>query len=328
MHEHRRALILLVAVLVLAAGGFGIASYLEESQRKEDLSTSSADFGQLPTITWNGETWRQKAGVHSILVIGYDKSATDERVGYRDGGQSDFLMVLVVNDQDRTVRQLHIDRDTMARVWTIGLSGKEGGSRIMQICLAHAYGRTIEENDARTVRSVENFLPGLKIENTVSMGLDIVPNFNHLLGGVTVTIEDDLTSIDPAMVKGATLKLTDEQAYWFTRVRMTVGDGKNTSRMARQRAFIQAASQLMLQRIQSDGSFAATLVNSVDDITHCTMSKGRLISEMNRAATYKLGEAETLPSEHEYGRGGYMECYVKEEDVMNWVLDALYDKIS
>ena len=58
MHEHRRALILLVAVLVLAAGGFGIASYLEESQRKEDLSTSSADFGQLPTITWNGETCR------------------------------------------------------------------------------------------------------------------------------------------------------------------------------------------------------------------------------------------------------------------------------
>ena len=33
--------------------------------------------------------------------------------GYRDGGQSDFLLLLVLDHKNKTIRQLQIDRDTM-----------------------------------------------------------------------------------------------------------------------------------------------------------------------------------------------------------------------
>jgi len=39
-----------------------------------------------------------------------------------------------------------------------------------------------------------------------------MPLLNHEVGGVTVTLEDDMTKLDPAMKKGATLNLDGRQA--------------------------------------------------------------------------------------------------------------------
>lgn len=321
-----KALILLLSVLVICAAGFIVAGRLEEQAHQEVVTGEEGSYGEMPRITWEGETYRMKSGIHTILVIGYDKNSTDERVGFRDGGQCDFLMLLVVNDKDRTVRQLHIDRDTMTRISTLGQSGHPSGSKVLQICLAHAYGDSAEVNDRMTRQAVEGFLPGVKVDGSISMGFDFIERFNHLIGGVTVTLEDDLTGQDPAMKAGATLNLTDRQAFHFCHARMNTGDGLNTSRMHRQRVYIDAASKKMLSRMKQDGEFARTMVDSVYDITNCTLSRGRLINEINRAATYTLLSQEILPSVHMLGSDGYMQCHVEEKDVMAWVLDAFYIK--
>ena len=320
-----KALLILLAALVIAAAGFIAASRLEE-ERQEIVTGEEGSYGEMPRVVWKGETYRKLAGIHTILAIGYDKNSTDERVGFRDGGQCDFLMLLVVNDKDRTVRQLHIDRDTMTRISTLGLSGKPSGSKVLQICLAHAYGNSAEVNDRMTCEAVENFLPGVTVDGSISMGFDFIERFNHLVGGVTVTLEDDLTAQDPAMKAGATLKLTDSQAFHFCHARMGTGDGQNTSRMRRQRTYIDAASKQMLARIKQDSGFARKMVDSVYDITNCTLTRGRLINEINRASSYTMMSQEILPSEHRIGEDGYMECYVSEDDVMAWVLDAFYAK--
>ena len=101
------ALILLLILLVIGAAGFIVAARLDQQQSEGIITGQEGSYGELPRITWQGATYRQKSGIHTILVVGYDKSSTDERVGFRDGGQCDFLMLLVINDHDRTVRQHH-----------------------------------------------------------------------------------------------------------------------------------------------------------------------------------------------------------------------------
>ncbi len=321
-----RSLIILVAVLLLFGVGFIVAGRLESESQQAIVTDPQEQYGEMPRITWQGETYRKKAGIHTILVIGYDKESTDERVGFRDGGQSDFLLLLVINDHDRTVLPLEIDRDTMTRISTIGLSGRPAGTAVMQICLAHAYGDSVEINDQFTCQAVEGFLPGVTVDYSISLGFDFISRFNDLIGGVTLTLEDDLSDRDPAMTAGATLTLTGSQALLYCRARMSTGDGRNTSRMRRQRAYIEAASKTLLRRVKQDGGFASTMVNSVFDITHCTLSRGALINEIDRAATFTILDQYTLPGEHAIGKYGYMECTVKEEDVMAWVLDTFYIK--
>ena len=85
--------------------------------------------------------------------------------------------------------------------------------------------------------AVEGLLLGESIDFYVAMNMDGISELNDLAGGVTVTLEDDFSSIDPAMAKGTTLTLHGDQAETFVRSRMTVGDGTNASRMERQEAF-------------------------------------------------------------------------------------------
>lgn len=63
---------------------------------------------------------------------------------------------------------------------------------------------------------------------------------NHDVGGVTVTLEDDMTELDPQMKKGVTLTLTDHQAELLIQSRYAMKDDRNTERMRRQQIFMRA----------------------------------------------------------------------------------------
>lgn len=87
----------------------------------------SAGFGEVPKVEIDGVTYEQKMDVTSLLMIGIDKASTDEIKGYRDGGQSDFLLLLVLDHKNKTIRQLQIDRDTMTSVNVLGLVWQQRG---------------------------------------------------------------------------------------------------------------------------------------------------------------------------------------------------------
>lgn len=67
--------------------------------------------------------------------------------------------------------------------------------------------------------------------------MEAMPLLNHEVGGVTVTLEDDMTKLDPAMKKGTTLTLTDRQAELLMQSRYAMDDDRNTQRIAASRSF-------------------------------------------------------------------------------------------
>lgn len=79
-----------------------------------------------------------------------------------------------------------------------------------------------------------SLLGDVDIDGYAMLNTDSIGVINSAVGGVTVTIPEDMTDVDPAFVSGAVVKLDDEQAEKFARARMKVGDGHNSSRMERQ----------------------------------------------------------------------------------------------
>ena len=130
----------LIVVLVLAMIGFFVFSKLEEEAYPEQRGQMSKDFGKLPTMEYQGKTYQMKPNLTSMLFIGYDKTDDAPTVGFRQGGQADFLVLSVLDHRNKTVHQLQIDRDTMTNVAVLGMTGNEVGTRVMQICLSHGFG--------------------------------------------------------------------------------------------------------------------------------------------------------------------------------------------
>ncbi len=320
----RRCVVILIAAAAVIAGVYAAAAHLEREGRTQDRGVAQTAVGQYRRVEYQGRNYVEKTGLTTILVMGVDKPSGGRSYGARQGGQADFLMLMVIDPSTKRVNRLQIDRDTIAEVETLGVLGNVVGTKRMQICLAHGYGNNPEENCQHAVKAVENLLEGEKIDLYLALDMDAIGVVNRALGGVAVTLEDDFSASDPAMVPGATLQLTDEQAEIFVRGRMSVGDGTNASRMVRQRVYMSAAAEVFRKRVESEPKYIDEFLDSIEEVVTTNISRGRLVNEVNRAYRYETPDVETLAGEYRIGEDGFMEFHVADGAVLDWIMRTLY----
>lgn len=355
-----------VVLLVLVGGAF-LAGGMNLAELGMD-SAFAASF--MPTREYDGVTYegRTSRSLTTVLLIGYDHmddgALEDGQDGFHKGGQSDFLLLLAIDHDKKQIRQLQFDRDTMTDVKFYSKFGAYYGTRRLQICLSHAYGDTQETNNRNAIWAVENFLgiagedDGAQVDWYISMDITGIGRLNDLLGGVTVPINDDFSHYDPTMVQGTTMTLNGEQAHIYCRQRYFIGDQTNKNRMARQRLYMDAATQVLRDRIAEDANFAYELLNGMgvifdtakqlddsygftttdyegtpvtDTPTHYLMTSRSLdaiVSLLARVMNYEICPVENIPGEHRLGTSGYMEFIAEEDAGLKWALDALYRPLN
>ena len=319
----------LIAVAVLATGII-LLNENEKDKYTDKRDTMSEGFGQLKTVTIGNVSYREKPAVTTLLIAGVDKpeAVTNQtRDSYRDGGQADFLMLLAIDHTDKQIHQLQLERDTMAEIDILGIFGNEVGTRTEQLCLAHSFGATPEDNAKYTIRAVERLLDGMEIEGYYMIDYAAMAALNDALGGVTVKITEDMTSVNPAWTKGRTVTLKGKEAETFVRTRKTIGSGTNEERMARQNEFMTQAIAKMKEKIGEDLSFGETLLSQLQKVSVSNMTAKRLAEELYKAREYETLAVEHPEGEYTIGKDGFVEFHMKEGAAVEWVLEHLYTKV-
>ncbi|MFQ8767576.1 MAG: LCP family protein [Oscillospiraceae bacterium] len=92
---------------------------------------------------------------------------------------------------------------------------------------------------------------GQTVDHYAALSMDAVPILADLVGGVPVTIDTDMTAVDPRLIGGETVTLEGELALSYVRARQIVSDGTNQSRMARQEQFLRAAWEAWMEKTAS-----------------------------------------------------------------------------
>ncbi len=326
-----RAVIILVAAAAVLISGILILQKIDQDQYAETRGKMTDGFGQMKTVEYNGVTYREKPAVTTILIAGIDKTDNDDTSvwnQFRNGGQADFLMLIAVDHTDKVIHQLQIDRDTMTEVAVLGTFGNETGTRNMQICLSHGFGKTPEDNAKYTMRAVQNLLDGLELDGYYMISYSAVPILNDALGGVTVNIAFDMTNVHPEWTKGSTVTLHGREAEEFVRSRMTVGAGTNEERMVRQNEFMQKAVALMNKKIAADLSFGESLLTKLQSIATTNFPQKRLVDELSKAYSYEVLSINHPEGEYAVGEDGFMEFHMKKGAATEWVLEHLYTKVE
>ncbi len=328
-------LLILGAVIALH---FVDQSWSNRYQEKRESGNQA--FMEEGQVEWQGAKYRKKPAMTLIMVGGIDKEDTEEktaRVSYRNGGQADFLLLLGIDHQNRQIHQLQIDRDTMADVTVLGVYGNETGTRRLQICLAHSYGARPEENAKYTVKAVERLLfsgsddgtqlTGVNIDGYYMVNYSAVPALADALGGVTVKIPVDMTSVNSAWHEGATVTLRGSDAETFVRTRKTVGEGTNQERMSRQNLFMRSATDQMRKKLSQDSGFADVLLKTLKNVATTNFSDQELLNEITESRNYELLPVDYLPGEYILAENGFIEFYCKEGSAREWVMTHLFSAI-
>ena len=289
----------------------------------------SARFAGIPTLELDGVTYRLNRRLTTILLMGVDQTSSQRAAAdFRNGGQADFLALIVVNDSDKSISVIQINRDSMVELTVLNVLGEAIGTRTGQLCLSYAFGDGGETSCKLTADAVSAYLNDTPIDYYVSMSLDGIVALNDALGGVEVTLEDDLTAYDPAMTAGTTLTLRGKQAEYFTRSRFHVGDQSNLSRLRRQRAYIRAATDLLHKRLEENPNYIRKLQSELEPYLEMSLSRGAFYNLADKAGRYELRPIVEIEGETRVGEFEYVEFYPDEASLKRAIVDVLYEEVK
>jgi LCP family protein required for cell wall assembly len=276
-------------------------------------------------LTYNGEDFVLRDNIETFLVMGLDKNEGTAVVdSYNNDQQADFLMLFVFDNEAKTTSVIHVNRDTMADVNVLGVAGNRVGVVKKQIALAHTYGNGRDVSCRNTADAVSKLLLGVKVNHYISLSMDSVAVINDLVGGVEVTVLDDFTGIDDTLIKGEEVKLVGDQALVYIRTRYGLEDSTNSTRMIRQRQYVNALYEKFVGCIEADESFVVEATLEMSDYIVSDRSVTQLQELARKFSEYEFIGIESIEGESVVG-DEFMEFYADEDSILKIVVDKFYE---
>ncbi len=323
--------VIVIGILLVYAGILflvnAVGTRLEKQDVPEPVGSLDGRFESTAlTVQSVGRTWTyRERELTNILLLGIDWDDSVSASSSRYAGQADFLLLITLDRGDRTISTLQLDRDTMTDIRIYGPFGDYTGLRTEQICLSHAYGATAAENCENAVWAVQNLLLDIPIDGYIAMDMSGISALNDALGGITVTLENDFSSVDPSMTLGKTITLQGKQAEYFVRSRMQIGSGTNAARMTRQRAFIREAEKILVQKMNEDLGFVDTLLDAISDYVTTDIDRTWLVDKAYECQSYSRPDTVIPAGSHVVGEDGFMEFYPDEDALQETILTSFFE---
>lgn len=312
------ATIIMVIVLLLSTVLFLFSVWERYHGRFPEKALQDTD-----TLIYNGQEYTLRDGIETLLVLGLDTYAGTEPESYNNNKQADFLLLLVMDTKNNTCKGIHINRDTITDMNVLGVSGDCVGTVRQQIALSHTYGNGREVSCRNTANAVSDLL-GVDVDHYVSVTMDAIPIYNDLVGGVTLEVLDDFTSVDPGMNEGETVTLTGEQALAYVRTRKGLEDPSNSRRMARQKQYLEVLYERSRRCVQEQNGFVSKAALAITDYLVSDCSGNKLESLMTRFAEKPLDTIYSLTGELIEGEE-FMEFYPDADQLMQVVIECFYE---
>ena len=207
--------------------------------------------------------------------------------------------------------------------------GRYMTTMIAQIAVQHGFGNGMEESCEYQVKAVSNLFYQLPIHGYAAINMSAIPKINDMVGGVDVTVLEDLTKFDKKLVEGEQIHLEGDTAFRYVKCRDTSIYGSSDRRLERQRqylnAFIKAARNVSSEnnniaiKIFTEISGAMVTNITADEVSYLAPD---MINYSFDPTDFKMINGETTRGEF------FEEFYVDEEDLFKTIIEVFYEKVN
>lgn len=318
---------ILIAFTVLAFGTIGVIAGIGNSRIKKRMD-------KLPTtqVKYQNVIYKYNEDIMTFLIMGIDhgRELIDIETYETDdegGGQSDALFLAVLNPENKTIKIVGINRNTMTDIDVYESDGTYTKTIYAQINLQHGFGDGREKSCEYQLKTVEHLFYNIPIHGYMAVNLSAIMELNDTVGGVDVTVLDDITKRDPSLVKGQQVHLMGESAFWYVKYRDTEIFASADMRLARQKQYLTAFLDVAKQAVKEDPLLALKLYKSLKPhmVTDISFEEAAYLASV--FGQYDFGEDSfyTIEGETVMGRN-FEEFYVDETALYEMILDIFYEK--
>ena len=340
---------ILIALIVLFIAGIGGLVYLRargqktmthdaekvklsmEKENTPDDVEEIEDDGK--TITYKGEKYRWNDNISTILFLGSDRTVEQQEeresvIGIN--GQADTILLGIIDNTNKKISFININRDTMTNVSQYTPDGDYAGDKQMQICLAYSYGKDNEESCEMMASTVSNLLYGIPIDSYARISYDAVPMLNDSVGGVTVKVIEDMTEFNPAFVKGETVTLVGKQALQYIRERNLYMLESNELRVARQKQYFYAFMHRTIDATRADLTLPIGLYNNAKPYMTTSITPSQVTYLTSKVLEYGVSDdaIHSVTGSAIDGANGLVEYHADDVKLYELVLNTFYNKVS
>ncbi len=336
--------VLLVAVMFAA---FGLARMAGKNSLHSKAAAAAPDLSPVTATevltkeeeeTWqegwvkhNGTIYAYNEEMMTFLFMGIDKDSDAKEVAEgTDGGQADAMFLAAVNPKDRTVKVIGLNRNTMADVDIYNEEGAYVNTVKAQIAVQHGFGNGMEESCDYQCKAVSRLFYGLPIHGYAAINMAAIPALNDAVGGVDVTVQEDLSIKDPLLVEGAQVHLEGKSAFWYVKYRDTNQFGSADGRLERQKQYLAGFMQAAKKTVKEDISVVTRIYSALRPMMVTNITSGEAVYLATELLDYDFGGKDGLrmmKGETVMGEV-FEEFYADEEALYEMILDIFYEPVD
>lgn len=324
MKRDRTLLVLRIAAVLMAVvavfAGIKLLSALQErsAASEETLRNAGNEREWGGTVTHGGKTYKRRADITTILLLGID-GGNPGATAAGSGGRSDAIVFLFLDDTARTAQILSVPRDTMTDVDIYDHLDLYRYSAYMQVAMQYAHGSSPARGCYITKKTLSRMLYGMRIDGCLSLEMDGISVITDMMGGITLTMPEDYSDVDPAYTKGATITLNGDEMEHFIRYRQ-LEHGQSVIRMDRQNWLMTE----MVRQLQTSGM--SSFLEKVLDKAEAYIESDIDGDTIKKLSDYRFSdETLTLPGNLVAGNF-HDEYYLDEEALQELLLKLLYEE--
>lgn len=326
----------IVAVILVLFLAFMIVKAVGKSNLKKNVTVSAAALetdtevgsDEEGLIYRDGQKYRYNEELYTILCIGVDsrEETLEEGGEMGEGGQADALFLLVVDAENQKMSVIAIPRDTMTDVDVYDVFGQYYDTMQEQIALQYAFGDGGSISCELTEKAVSNLMYQLPVHAYVAINMNAIGVINDAVGGVTLEVLEDLEEDYGSLhKKGETVTLMGTEARLYVQGRNENEDFSAMNRLARQKQYLLAFVNQMIQASRQDITLPVRVYNSITDymITDVTPSEVAYLASVAVNCSFSEEDFHMIAGEQVKG-DVYEEYEVDEEALSNLILQTFY----
>ena len=281
-------------------------------------------------ILVEGEVYGYNDDIMTFLCMGVDsRSGIEKEKTPGKAGQADALLMVVVNPRKEEINVIAINRDTMTDIEIYDTAGMYLEEQKAQITLQYAYGDGREKSCKLMEQAVSELFYGIPIHGYGALDMQSIATLNDAVGGVEVTVLEDMTKFKWDWTKGTQVYLNGEEALLYIARRDTRHLGSNIGRVERQKQYLTAYVKQLKNKIREDVTFPVALLGQVQKhmVTSLTMQEITYLADTLLGYDFSMENIISIPGESKLGEK-HEEFYIDDAALKQIVIDVFYDKVE
>lgn len=369
LHRRRRMLVRMAAgigavlfILFLTAGLVGVALY-----KSGEASLKASASGQVPLLTADPQAleqmqedyalrtalpWQEDWVVYgdgiyeykedslNFLLLGIDRGGNLEKntdLSDWNAGQADAIFLVSLDQRDKKVSVIGIPRNSMVEVDIYNGDEQRIDSIYNQICLQYGYAGGGKLGLSSMKACVSELFYQLPIHGVCAVSFDAIGVITDMLGGIEVTVPDDMTGLRADYVQGTQVHLTGESVLPYLRYREYTTLGSPTIRLTRQKEFLREAVRTGMEQVQNSPSLVGEIYKAVIPYMNTDITLDEAVYLGAQALDYRVedgsfyqlsGADKQVDFLREEGtQDFYDDFYLDEEALRRITMEVFYDRV-